>query len=149
MFILNNSFLLFWERKCTSFSFNSRTLLVAIEKFANFHANGFPLIVYQSADFVQLKEWVSNCQNIESPNLLIESQLNAVSDDDIQQRLKRYSALEAAYEKLLILGKEKSELVENIDFCVLGMVEELAQNDRADVSEKEVKISISILYTNR
>lgn len=77
---------------------------------------------------------LSNCQNIESPNFLIEPLANAVSDDDIERRLKRHSALEAAYKKLLILAKEKSELMENIDFCVLGMVEELAQNDRADVS---------------
>lgn len=134
MFIPNNSFLLFCDRKCRCFSFNSRKFLAAIEKFSSFYAKGFPQIVYQSEEFVKLVEWISNCENIESPNIQIEPQPNAISDDNINQRLKRHSDLEAAYEKLLNLRNEKSLLSEHIDFCMLGLVKEYAEKDRADVS---------------
>lgn len=81
-----------------------------------------------------LVEWISNCENIESPNFQIEPQPNAISDDNIKQRLKRHSDLEAAYEKLLNLRNEQSLLSEHTEFCLPDSVEELAKKDRADVS---------------
>lgn len=90
--------------------------------------------MYQGVHFAKFKEWVPKCEDIESPNLRIEPQPNAVSDNNIEQRIKRNSALEAGYEKLLSLRKEQYLLSEHIDFCLLGSVEELAQTNRADVS---------------
>lgn len=94
--------------------------------------------MYQSVHFTKLKEWVSKCENIESQNLRIQPQPNAASHDNIEQRIKRNSALEAVYEKLLSLRKEQYLLREHIDFCLLGSVEELAQKNRADVCLKTI-----------
>lgn len=135
------SFLFLWNRKFRSFLFfNSRALFDAIEKFSDFYIKGFSPIVYQSVEFLRLKEWISNCENFEPPHLRIEPEPNAIPDDYIEQCLKSNSELEAAYEKLLSLRNEQSLLSKHIDFCVLGSVEEYAQKDRADVSLKQFQI---------
>lgn len=111
-----------------------RALLAALNTNSNFHANGFPAAVYESDDFVEFSEWISNCENIEPPNLQrLEQQPNALPAANIEEHIKRCNVLDARYEKLLRLSAEKSLLHEHIDYCDRGLVAEFAQKDRLDV----------------